>query len=89
MFIDQNNKCYVCSKESGDTKGTILHVDHDHSSNIVRKLLCSACNTIAARIENDPDLTARIIMYLKEHNSSALARLEFLLREKSLRNGTN
>ena len=53
MIEDQNNQCYTCGKPGGDTKGTRLHIDHDHTTGMVRKLLCNRCNYIAGCIEDE------------------------------------
>lgn len=81
MFEDQQNKCAVCNKENGDTKGTKLYVDHDHRTNQVRQLLCASCNTIAGTFEADVERTFSVMKYLRKHKSGALAVLELKLRE--------
>lgn len=83
MFIDQNNLCYICQKKGGDTKGTRLVVDHDHEVNRVRKLLCNGCNRNVGSVEHDVEKFMKTLDYMREHDSSALARLELLLREGS------
>lgn len=80
MIAEQDNKCACCGKEGGDRRGSKLVVDHDHSTNKVRKLLCNRCNYIAGSLEDDKYVS--VYKYLKDHNSSALARLELLLREQ-------
>ena len=47
----QGNTCAICSKPGGDTKGTRLNVDHDHSVGHVRGLLCSRCNQQLGTLE--------------------------------------
>src|ERR1019366_7313982 len=39
MYDDQNGKCAICGHY-----GEKLHRDHDHSSGLVRALLCLNCN---------------------------------------------
>ena len=40
----QLNKCAICKKEFGTDKHTKPCVDHGHSKNLVRALLCRRCN---------------------------------------------
>lgn len=65
MYEDQDHKCYICSKESGDTQYTQLFVDHNHTTGKVRKLLCHRCNMIIGIIESQRHRDA--IQYLEEH----------------------
>lgn len=66
MFLDQDNKCAICGKESGQTKGTKLYVDHNHTTGKVRQLLCAGCNTIVGALENP--LFEQAKQYLRKHN---------------------
>lgn len=66
MFKDQDNKCYTCGREGGNTKGSRLHVDHNHKTNKVRKLLCNRCNYIAGAIEDQR--YEAVAKYLQDHN---------------------
>jgi hypothetical protein len=68
MFKDQENRCAICNKQSGETKGTKLYVDHNHDTNKVRELLCAGCNTIVGALENP--LLARAEAYLRKHNDT-------------------
>jgi hypothetical protein len=45
MILKQNGKCAVCKQSKK------LHVDHNHVTNKVRKLLCVTCNTILSYFE--------------------------------------
>jgi len=62
MFEDQDHKCYCCG-----TDNKRLVVDHNHSTNKVRKLLCDRCNYIAGAIEDEK--YKAVLEYLKEHNA--------------------
>lgn len=44
LFSKQNNKCAICGKEFNDVN--IANVDHSHTTNEVRELLCRDCNFI-------------------------------------------
>lgn len=61
MAKAQNGKCYVCKKVEK------LHVDHDHQTGQVRKLLCSRCNTWLGFLEGDLQRIKNLLAYLKEH----------------------
>lgn len=68
MFEDQNHACAICSKQSGETKGTKLYVDHDHDTKRVRQLLCAGCNTLVGAIENP--LHSLALEYVRKHNAN-------------------
>lgn len=87
MFIDQDHKCAVCGKESGDTKGSRLYVDHDHKTKKVRQLLCAGCNSIAGSLEHRKAFS--VMEYLQKHNSEAIARLELLIKEEEKKNAVH
>lgn len=51
MLIEQNNKCAICKRNKSEFKNR-LAVDHDHSTKVIRGLLCMPCNTKLATIED-------------------------------------
>ena len=54
MWQDQNNECYLCSKEvEMFTRGktTSGYIDHCHKSGAVRSILCHICNTAVGFVE--------------------------------------
>lgn len=53
--------CYTCGKKRQ------LHVDHNHTTGITRKLLCSPCNTSLGLVDEDVIVLNNLINYLKEH----------------------
>lgn len=44
MLEEQGGRCAICGTTEPRGRGR-FHVDHDHTSNVVRGLLCTACNT--------------------------------------------
>jgi hypothetical protein len=58
MVESQNSKCLICENQ------TKLFVDHDHSTGLVRGLLCDTCN--------------RGIGYLKENKNNFLNSIKYL-----------
>jgi hypothetical protein len=44
LFAEQGGLCAICQRQLDERKPHGLHVDHDHSTNKVRGLLCGPCN---------------------------------------------
>lgn len=68
----QNGVCAICRRPQSEFK-TRLATDHDHSTHIVRGLLCIGCNSIIPTRINVHDLFQRITEYLA--NPPAVAAL--------------
>ena len=54
----QNYKCAICEIE------TELVVDHCHTTNKVRGLLCNTCNLMLGYSKDNPDILHKAIKYL-------------------------
>lgn len=65
MFEIQNGVCFVCNE--ANPSGNRLHVDHNHKTGKIRKLLCTRCNLLAGRLEKDNKIVEKIRKYLKAH----------------------
>lgn len=65
MFADQGGLCMICSKNMVDL--THAYIDHNHSTNKVRDLLCQPCNTYIGYILEDPATARKIETYLAKH----------------------
>ena len=61
MLQVQFYKCASCG-EKFDTDNVC--VDHDHTTNEVRELLCRSCNSLAI---GDVDRLEKVVAYLKRH----------------------
>lgn len=71
MNNKQNGVCAICNKpetavnnKTGETKR--LAVDHNHSTGIVRKLLCTNCNTGIGSLQESIETLRNAIQYLKK-----------------------
>lgn len=42
MILEQDNKCFTCNTEFKNSRD--CHLDHNHKTNKIRKVLCSKCN---------------------------------------------
>lgn len=68
MLTEQGCKCKICSKPHDPSlKRGRLYVDHCHKSGEVRGLICGACNSAIGLFNDDVDLIARAIAYVKKH----------------------
>ena len=67
MFNEQEGRCKICGTTDSQSSSPHFHVDHCHSSGIVRGLLCGPCNQGLGQFkDNIPSLEAAI-KYLKEN----------------------
>lgn len=62
MFLQQNNCCAICYKES---KSKRLAVDHCHITGKIRGLLCSKCNQGIGLFYENIESLKRAILYLE------------------------
>ncbi len=60
MVLDQNGRCLGCGQ-----KPDKLFVDHCHSTNRVRGLLCRDCNTVVGLVKEDPHRLIAIARFIK------------------------
>lgn len=68
LLDTQNNKCAICNK-SKETFEKNLCVDHCHTSNNVRGLLCLKCNMGLGYFNDDENLLQQAINYLNNNLS--------------------
>lgn len=52
LFELQNGKCAICKTTEAGGKAKNFHVDHCHSTNFVRGLLCTSCNSGLGRFKD-------------------------------------
>ncbi len=66
MKIAQNNVCAICN--GSPDKDKELHVDHCHSTKVVRGLLCGSCNRGLGMFKDNIFNLLKAVDYLKKHN---------------------
>lgn len=66
MFEDQKGCCKICDVPQ-DAKR--LFVDHCHSSNTIRGLVCYHCNTLLGMCKDDIRILKKAIIYLERMKS--------------------
>jgi hypothetical protein len=66
MIINQNGKCKICQSYFFSTKNT--HLDHCHSTGVIRGVLCTTCNTGLGMFKDDIGLLSKAILYINNSN---------------------
>lgn len=66
LLVKQDYKCAICGRaDSGSKRTRRLAVDHDHSTGVVRGLLCDNCNRAIGLFKDDPNSLQRAASYLR------------------------
>ena len=69
MFDGQSGKCAICRSDSTGHRGqSRLHVDHCHTTGVVRGLLCLSCNHGIGKFRDSIERLERAIEYLRKSN---------------------
>jgi hypothetical protein len=63
----QKYSCAICGTHEQDCSRKTLFVDHCHSTNKIRGLLCSQCNSALGLLYDDESLLEKAITYLKKN----------------------
>ena len=66
LWDKQEGLCAVCGREEEETNQR-LHVDHNHTDNVVRGLLCGKCNRGIGMFNEEEPLLQKAIDYLRSH----------------------
>lgn len=82
MFDDQEGCCAICSRfltsqiteVRAESKRDVAHVDHCHSTNAVRGLLCFNCNVGLGKFKDDETLLLAAARYLAQANRGNASR---------------
>jgi len=62
---EHNYKCKICSTDMQLHTNTVA-IDHCHKTGKVRDIVCKKCNSAMGQFNDDPELIAKAIDYLKE-----------------------
>lgn len=66
MFTNQSGMCAICSSVLIDSK--LTHIDHNHSTQKIRGLLCATCNLGLGHFKDSISLLSNAIKYLEPKN---------------------
>jgi nitrate/TMAO reductase-like tetraheme cytochrome c subunit len=68
LFIQQNNRCAICSNAFSNEKHNYkAHIDHDHTTGKVRGLLCNDCNSGIGFLKENITILSNAIKYIEKH----------------------
>lgn len=68
-WFNENNKCEICKIEMVIGKSNIgMCIDHNHSTNVFRGLLCKRCNLLLGCARDNITILQEAIQYLETHN---------------------
>lgn len=65
ILKNQNYRCAICFKE--EIANNKFHVDHDHTTKIVRAILCNKCNVGIGYFEENVEIMHNAINYITKH----------------------
>lgn len=74
MFDVQGGRCALCGqppKKHANAERASLHVDHDHETGRVRRLLCGLCNRGIGCFHDDPERLRRAADYVASFKVAA------------------
>lgn len=69
MLENQNYCCAICGIHRVKLSKNMA-VDHDHSTGVVRALLCSSCNTSLGQLKEDVQILENMIAYINKHKET-------------------
>ena len=72
LLLEQGGVCAICEAVPSNKPGPAgrsgyLHVDHDHSTGVVRGLLCNTCNQGMVCVDRCADWPARAALYSSKY----------------------
>lgn len=74
MLDSQNGVCKICLKVN-NIEGRDLGVDHCHTTDEIRGLLCNGCNLGLGFFKDDPDILESAKQYLKDSKIESIDSL--------------
>lgn len=66
-YIEKHSgKCDLCGRDP-DGRWKELHMDHCHTTNQFRGMLCGECNTGIGKFQDDPELLRKVARYVEHY----------------------
>lgn len=72
MWLRSKGCCYICDVGLSrlDRGRTMVNVDHDHSTGVIRGLLCRNCNVMLGHAGDESRVLRRAITYLEKDHAT-------------------
>lgn len=67
MFEEQKEKCKICNRNL-DLFSSRTHLDHCHTTNKIRGIICNSCNALLGFSKDDISILELAILYLKNNS---------------------
>lgn len=80
LFLNQSGRCAICREKP---EGRNLFVDHCHTTDKVRGLLCQTCNAGLGMFKDNLAYLARASVYLLDNPSDRLLERRKEVRDRS------
>ena len=64
LYLAQDKKCKICNLEIPFSTMKGSHLDHNHSTQRIRGILCRSCNTAIGLLKDDYKIMFSAFMYL-------------------------
>lgn len=71
MLLAQDGRCAICATKEPGGRYNVFHIDHDHTTNTIRGLLCHNCNVALAKVGDNLAGVMRFVNYLNRTMNSA------------------
>lgn len=65
MAADQGDRCWICRTDDPKTPHGFWHIDHCHTTGILRGLLCHGCNIGIGNFYDNPECLIRAAEYIE------------------------
>lgn len=83
MFFDQNGCCSICSTHQQDLPKR-LAVDHNHTTQEIRGLLCMKCNLAVGYLNESVESAENLIKYLNKKTEYSVKSNVIALQSKKV-----
>ena len=67
MWAEQGSSCAICKTKENQTKSN-WHVDHCHTTDVVRGILCHSCNTLLGHARDSKTILEEAMRYLSKYD---------------------